>query len=206
MSVEPVVPISALEHHLYCPRQCALIHVDRLWLDNEHTVRGRASHRRVDEGPSRIERGKRMLRGIPLWSETYGLSGRADAVEIGLDDGVVAPVEYKAGQKHGDTAHVQLCAEALCLEEMLRVPIPRGFLWFSARRRREVVHLDERLRAQTMDAVEEVRQVFVSQRLPPAVDDARCSACQLRDFCLPTVSAHPASVAGYVMEHLGCDC
>lgn len=107
--VEPVVPISALEHHVYCPRQCALIHVDGLWVESEHTLRGTLGHRRADSAAHRTERGSRVLRAIPLWSEALGLTGRADIVEV-AEDGSVAPVEYKIGTRHRDTAHIQLCA------------------------------------------------------------------------------------------------
>ena len=91
-----IVPISAIEHFVYCPRQCALIHCDGVWSDNAHTVRGLRAHRRVDGGQHRHERGRKVLRGIPLWSEALGLSGRADVVEIAI--GAVRPVEYKSGR------------------------------------------------------------------------------------------------------------
>ncbi|MXW23318.1 MAG: Dna2/Cas4 domain-containing protein, partial [Chloroflexi bacterium] len=95
MTPDPVIQISAIEHFVYCPRQCALIHCDGVWSDNAHTVRGARAHRRVDSGEHRQERGRQVLRAIPLWSEELGLSGRADAVEV--EDDAVRPVEYKAG-------------------------------------------------------------------------------------------------------------
>ncbi|MGH2747357.1 MAG: CRISPR-associated protein Cas4 [Actinomycetota bacterium] len=125
MAVEPIVLLSALEHHMYCPRQCALIHVDGVWQENPHTVRGSYGHRRVDTDRPRMERGVKMLRGIPLWSEELGLSGRADAVEV-HPDGSLLPVEYKIGSPHGRAAAVQLCAQALCLEEMMSTSVPAG--------------------------------------------------------------------------------
>ena len=131
---EPIVTISAIEHFVYCPRQCALIHCDGVWSDNAQTVRGSRAHRRVDSGRHRRERGRLVLRSIPLWSETLGLSGRADAVEI--EPGVVRPVEYKSGIQHGSAADLQLCAQALCLEEMLNVAIPDGDVWYGGPRRR----------------------------------------------------------------------
>ena len=106
-----IVPISAIEHFVYCPRQCALIHCDGVWSDNAHTVRGVRAHRRVDSGQHRHERGRKVLRGIPLWSEALGLSGRADVVEIEI--GAVRPVEYKSGVRHGSAADLQLCAHDL---------------------------------------------------------------------------------------------
>ena len=134
MTPEPVVQISAIEHFVYCPRQCALIHCDGVWSDNAHTVRGSRAHRRVDSGEHRQERGRQVLRAIPLWSEELGLSGRADAVEVEGD--AVRPVEYKAGVRHGSAADLQLCAQALCLEEMLDVEIPHGYVWYGGPRRR----------------------------------------------------------------------
>ena len=107
----PVIAISAIEHFAYCPRQCALIHCDGVWADNSHTVQGSRAHRRVDSGQHRRERGRLVLRAIPLWSESLGLSGRADAVEI--ESGSVRPVEYKSGVPHGSAADLQLCAQAL---------------------------------------------------------------------------------------------
>ena len=103
MSAELVVPVAALEHHVYCPRQCALIHVDGLWFDNRHTVRGQAGHRRADSGEIKSERGRTVLRSVPLFSERLGLSGRADAIEVHTDSSVV-PVEYKMGVRHGIAA------------------------------------------------------------------------------------------------------
>ena len=144
MTPEPVIPISAIEHFLYCPRQCALIHCDGVWSDNAHTARGTRAHRRVDGGQHRMERGRRVLRGIPLWSESLGLSGRADVVE--MDGDAIRPVEYKSGVRHGITADLQLCAQALCLEEMLGVAVPSGSVWYGGPRRRVEVDFTDVLR------------------------------------------------------------
>lgn len=199
MIMEPVVQVSALEHHQYCPRQCALIHVDGVWSENVHVVRGAYGHRRVDSGEHRTERGRRVLRSVPLWSERLGLSGRADAVEV-HEDGSIVPVEYKIGRRHGSAAHVQLAAQALCLEEMTGRGVPEGALWFSAIRRREVVSIDDGLRQRTVAAIEEVRAMFAAARLPPAPNDERCAECQLLGHCLPGVVADAEAVAAYVRE------
>lgn len=205
MTPEPVVLLSALEHHLYCPRQCALIHVDGFWAENAHTVVGTRAHRRVDSGVDRRERGRHVLRGIPLFSEQYGLSGRADAVEL-YDDGSVVPVEYKAGVRHGRAAEVQLCAQALCLEEMTGRPVPFGFVWYGTPRRRLRVDCRHELRSTTVAVVEEVRATLVSGVLPPAVADERCRECQLEPVCLPGVVADPVAVRRYLeREVLACD-
>jgi CRISPR-associated exonuclease Cas4 len=197
---EPIVALAALEHYAYCPRQCALIHVDGVWSDNVHTVRGTYGHRRADTPFQRTERGRLVVRALPLWSEQLGLTGRADAVEFG--PGTVAPVEYKMGVAHGDAAHVQLCAQALCLEEMLHCSIPRGFLWFSGPRRRLDSEIDDALRSRTLEVIEGVRATLSATLLPFPVDDARCAECQLLGHCLPGVAGHPAEAAIYVAQEV----
>jgi CRISPR-associated exonuclease Cas4 len=180
--------ISAIEHHVYCPRQCALIHVDGVWDDNAHTVRGSYGHRRADSGTSREERGRKVLRSIPLWSEEHDLTGRADAVEV-HDDGTVVPVEYKIGTRHGLAADLQLCAQALCLEEMTGRPVSYGYVWYSGPRRRIRVELDEALRREALAVIAAIRATIRSAVLPVAVDDARCTQCQLLDHCLPELAS-----------------
>ena len=178
------IPISALEHYAYCARQCALIHVDGVWSDNAHTVRGSRGHRRADTSFQRIERGRTVIRGVPLWSERFGLSGRADAIEIS-HSGEIAPVEYKIGSRHGDAADIQLCAQALCIEEMLGIILGYGFVWYSGPRQRHRVQLDATLRSRTVDAIEAVRSILDASTLPEAPNDARCAECQLLGHCLP---------------------
>lgn len=197
-----VVPISAIEHFEYCPRQCALIHVDGIWADNPHTVRGARAHRRTDDPTqSRKERGKQVLRAVPLWSEQYGLSGRADVVEIG-DDGAVLPVEHKSGVRHGITADLQVCAQAICLEEMLDTSISEAAIWYGGPRRRFRVDLTPELRRKTVHTIEEIRQQLAKGILPNAPNDSRCSHCQLRHHCLPETSANAADVAVYLQQVL----
>lgn len=200
MTPEPVVPLSALEHYLYCPRQCALIHVDGLWRENGATIAGTRAHRRVDTPGGRLERGRRVVRAVPLYSERYGLSGRADAIEIGPHDGAISPVEHKAGTRHGRAADVQLCAQALCLEEMFGCAVNIGWVWYGGPRRREKIEIDAELRTLTLSAVEEIRSTIVSGVLPAPVNDQRCRACQLEPVCLPEVVLRPSDVARYV-EH-----
>ena len=196
MNVEPVVPISAIEHFVYCPRQCALIHCDGVWSDNAYTVRGSRAHRRVDSGRHRRERGRLVLRSLPLWSETLGLSGRADAVEI--EPGVVRPVEYKSGIRHGAAADLQLCAQALCLEEMLDVAIPDGDVWYGGPRRRVRVAFTPALRHEVGEIIHEIRQQLLTASLPEAPNDPRCEACQLQHHCLPAVTSAPQKVTRYM--------
>ena len=204
MTADPVVPISAIEHFAYCPRQCALIHCDGVWTDNEHTVRGSRSHRRVDSGAHRRERGHTVLRSIPLWSETLGLSGRADVVEVD-DDGSVRPVEYKAGVRHGNAADLQLCAQAMCLEEMLTVEIPYGHVWYGGPRRRTTVDFTGALRRDVRSVVEQIRGQMLTGVLPDAANDRRCHECQLIHHCLPQLSGAARKVRRYMTDVVfGC--
>ena len=199
-----VVLISAIEHYAYCPRQCALIHCDGVWNDNPHTVKGERAHRRVDSGAHRQERGRRVLRAIPLWSERLGLSGRADAVEI--EPGRVVPVEYKAGVAHGNAAELQLCAQALCLEEMLGVPVQSGYVWYGGPRRKVEVALDDALRAEVCRIIEEIRIQLRTGALPTAPNDNRCPECQLKSHCLPDVANASRRVGRYMADIVfACD-
>ena len=200
MTADPI-PLRALEHHSYCPRQAAIIHVDGVWRDNEHTLRGARGHRRVDTAPSREERGRLVVRGVALWSERLGLTGRADAVEI-LADGSVEPVEYKQGVRHGRNAEVQLCAQALCLEEMLGIAIDRGHVWYAGLRRRHPVAIDVALRDLTTDTIAALREVLQSERLPAAPNDGRCRECQLHGHCLPELVASPVAITRYLAREV----
>ena len=196
MTDEPTIPISAIEHYVYCPRQCALIHCDGVWSDNAHTVRGSHAHRRVDSGRHRRERGRQVLRAIPLWSERLGLSGRADAVE--MEQGEVWPVEYKAGVRHGKAADMQLCAQAMCLEEMLDVDIPHGYVWYGGPRRRLPVDLTSALRCEVEEIIHDIRRQLLAAILPEAPNDARCDECQLQNHCLPGLTSAPHRVSRYM--------
>ena len=187
----PVIAISAIEHFVYCPRQCALIHCDGVWADNAHTVYGSRAHRRVDSGQHRQERGRMVLRAIPLWSETLGLSGRADAVEMHSD--VVRPVEYKSGTRHGLAADLQLCAQALCLEEMLDVEIPDGDIWYGGPRRRVRVVFSAALRSEVRRVVDQIRRQILAGALPEAPNDQRCA---LASCCITAFPASPARRRG----------
>ena len=202
MNPNPVVRIAAIEHYEYCPRQCALIYCDGIWTDNIHTIRGTRAHRRADDpAVSRMERGHRMLRAVPLWSERYGLAGRSDVVEL-HPSGTVYPVEYKSGVRHGITADLQLCAQAICLEEMLGVPIVKGAIWYGRVRRRHSVRFTDVLRAQTLETIEIIRSQITSGVLPDAPNDSRCSQCQLSNHCLPDVVARPRRMRRYLTKTL----
>lgn len=188
------VLISAIEHYSYCPRQCALIHVEQTYDENMFTMRGKLQHERVDSGDDASNRGVETLRAIPLWSERYGLRGKADAVEMRADGPY--PIEYKSGKRHGKHSDLQLCAQALCLEEMLGVPVQRGAIYYAATRRRHEVVFTAELRQRTLDTIAAIRTILVEQRLPDAPNDERCPNCSLINACLPYVVAEGARMRG----------
>jgi CRISPR-associated exonuclease Cas4 len=190
------VALRALEHYAYCPRQCALIHVDQVWSDNEHTVRGRAGHKRADTAPARQERGKLVIRGMDLWSDRLDLHGRADAVEFS-PDGTIEPVEYKIGVRHGDAAELQVCAQALCLEDMFDIEVKTGAIWFSATRKREQFELTDELRTRTILTIERIRDLHGDRTLPDAPNDRRCTQCQLLGHCLPDLTSNANNTRAY---------
>jgi CRISPR-associated exonuclease Cas4 len=188
------VPISAVEHYSYCPRQCGLIHVEQTYEENVFTMRGSLAHERVDSGDDAASRGVRVVRGIPLWSERLRLRGKADLVELRPEGPY--PVEYKVGRRHGHHADLQLCAQALCLEEMLGVNVPRGAIFYHAVRRRHEVEIDVELRERTRAVIAAIHDLLARQELPPAPNDARCPNCSLLHACLPSVVGERARLRG----------
>jgi CRISPR-associated exonuclease Cas4 len=182
-----LVMVSALQHYSYCPRQCGLIHLDQAWDENLYTLRGQRVHALVDEAGGETVAGVRIERGLPLWSDRLGLIGKGDVVEF--LEGVPMPVEYKHGprraSKHDD---LQLAAQAICLEEMFGVPVPRGAIYHHSSRRRREVPITPGLRAAVAEATRQVRAMIQSGRLPVAVNDKRCDKCSLRESCLPSVT------------------
>jgi len=179
-----LVMISALEHWAYCPRQCALIHIDQTFDENLYTLRGRMEHERVHEAGSESQGDVRVERGLALWSRRLGLVGKSDVVEF--HGSAPYPIEYKHGRKRQrDPAEIQLCAQAMCLEEMTGQPVPKGAIFHQGSRRRTEITLDENLRRRVEEAVAAVRALLSSQTLPAPVNDARCDLCSLKESCLP---------------------
>lgn len=189
MDDDDLIPISALQHYLYCPRQCALIHLEQQWAENRLTAEGRLLHERVDAPRSERRRQVRSVAAMPLLSLELGITGRADIVEFHAGDGaeMVIPIEYKRGRPKAHRAdEVQLCAQALCLESALQCGIPRGALFYGQTRRRKDVAFDEELRALTHHVIEATRNLLLSGETPPArYDRRRCDACSLLDLCQP---------------------
>ena len=183
---DKLIPISALQHMLYCPRQCALIHTERQWAENRFTAEGRILHKRTDEGVGERRRGVRIDRSVPLRSLRLGVSGIADVVEI-HHGGRPYPVEYKRGRPKAHRAdEVQLCAQAICLEEMLGTPVPEGALFYGRIRRRKAIAFDTELRTLTERVAADTRQMIASGVTPPASYAARkCNACSLNEMCQP---------------------
>ena len=181
-----LVPISALQHLLYCPRQCALIHVERIWIENQLTAEGRVLHGRVEQGATDRRFGVRTERSVPVRSGSLGLVGVADAVEV-HEGGRVFPVEYKRGRpKRHRADEVQLCAQAICLEEMLDQAIPEGALFYGRSRRRKPVRFDAELRQLTAQAAREARNLIETGTTPPPVYERRkCDSCSLKSACNP---------------------
>lgn len=178
-------PVSALQHWLFCPRQCALIHVERLWEENRLTAEGRILHERADAGRPESRRGIRVLRSVQLASSRLRLHGVADVVE--MHGSRPYPVEYKRGRPKAHRAdEVQLCAQAICLEEMTGATVPEGALFYGARQRRLVVSFDDGLRTLTERVAIEMRNGLSEARLPaPVYDPMRCEACSLNGLCRP---------------------
>lgn len=204
---EDLLPISALQHLLFCERQCALIHVEGLWAENRLTVEGRHLHAKAHEGPHEVRAGVRISRGLPLRSFRLGLIGKADIVEFHREShppGERAfPVEYKRGRpKRHEADKVQLCAQALCLEEMLETNVPAGALFYGRTHRRTEVRFDNRLRALTETTARRLRALIDSGRTPRAVREPKCGNCSLLAICLPEAMNPGPSAADYLAEAL----
>ena len=201
-SDDELVLISAIEHFAYCPRQYALIHIEQVYEENVFTLQGSAQHARADETTTTVEEGRRVERALPLWSEQYGLLGKADVVEF-FDDGRVAPVEYKHGakrqRKHDD---LQLCAQALCLEEMLGVTIATGAIFYHGSQQRRDVPLTPALREATMNAIAAIRALARAGTTPPPVNDARCENCSLVAVCQPELLVLAGQVTDDPLYHI----
>ena len=194
-----LLPLSGLQHVIFCPRQCALIHVEGIFVENRFTLEGHFLHDRVDQASTRSEEGYRAARAMPLVSHRLGVFGIADVVEFHGERPY--PVEYKRGRRHQRVAdHVQLCAQAMALEEMFGVEITEGALYYDRSKRRLVVTFDAALREMTMQAATEFHRLVRERLTPPAVNDDRCDDCSLRDYCLPVVTGKKQSVQRYLQS------
>ncbi len=203
------IPLSALNQLLFCERRCALIHLEGVFVENRYTLEGRFAHDRVDEPELESRPGVRIVRGLRLFSHRLGLSGRADVVEFHtLADGRERPhpVDYKRGRRRRwDNDDVQLCAQALCLEEMTGLDVPEGSIFHVRSRRRRAVAFDAQLRRETQTFSERLHALIAASRIPPPILRPRCDGCSLRAVCMPELSAQApaldaASAALFTVE------
>jgi CRISPR-associated exonuclease Cas4 len=180
--------ISALQHYVYCPRQCGLIHVDDVWQENVFTVRGNILHEKVDTDTYETRGNTKTVRGLRIHSYKFGITGRCDVVEFKETENgkVVLPVEFKSGEPKEDISDkVQLCAQAICLEEMLNINIKQGAFFYGKIRRRNIVEIDEELRTQTEKIIFAVREIVTSKKIPVAEYQTKCRNCSLQSICQP---------------------
>lgn len=207
-SEDDLLPLSGLQHLAYCPRQFALIHLEQVWADNLFTAEGNILHRRTDQAEAETRGGLHIARTLRLQSLKLGLSGIADVVEfqrVVADTGGVElrklsgrwrpyPVEYKRGRpKANDCDEIQVCAQALCLEEMLDLDVPEGALFYGKTRRRKTVQFDHELRQRTEDLSGEMHRLWQSGRTPPALYGPKCDQCSLHDICIPKTTKRDAA-------------
>lgn len=227
-----LIPLSALQHYLYCPRRCALIHLEQIWTESMHTAEGRILHEKAHSGAAETRGSLKTVTGLALRSLSLGLTGQADVVEFQRDATSenlwhAYPVEYKRGRGKSIAADsVQLCAQALCLEEMLgamaeansnprgsksrhtayATHIPEGALFYGKTRRRTVVVFDAALRETTRRAAASVHELFHAGRTPPPPSlemvNAICPECSLREECLPLPLARQRSASHYLASLL----
>ena len=202
---DELLPLSALQHLLFCERQCALIHLEQAWEENRLTVEGRHLHERVDERDDHTRDGIKFAHGVPLRSLRLGLIGKADVVEYrsgAAGEGRQPfPVEYKRGKpKNGAWDEVQLCAQAICLEEMHGVPVPQGALFYGKTRRRKDVALDGPLRALTEQTAHRLHALVRSAVTPPAKCEPNCRNCSLQQVCLPKLAGGTHSARRYLQK------
>ena len=212
---DQLLPLSGIQHFVFCRRQWALIHVERQWQENVLTAEGRIMHRRADD-PFFTEKRKGVIiaRSVPVASYRLGLSGICDVVEFTASpDGVLlpgrqntylpAPVEYKRGKpKHDPCDEAQLCAQAICLEEMLLVSIPQGYLYYGQTRRRAPVKLTSELRELVVKMSAEMHGYFHRGYTPQVKPSKACRSCSLADLCLPKLQGQNTSALKYIQQQI----
>jgi CRISPR-associated exonuclease Cas4 len=202
---ENLLAISALQHYAYCPRQFALIHIEQAWQENRLTAEGRVLHERVDCGVAEQRSGMRYERGVLLRSRQYRLTGKMDLLEIEQGDRPrYFPVEYKRGKpKLDDWDRIQVCAQALCIEDMRKVSISEGAIWYWEERKREHISFNSALRVVTIAAIEGAHAMLASGETPAPIENTkRCRACSLVDLCEPNTFRQDHS-AKYISELFG---
>ncbi len=204
-----LIALSALQHYLYCPRQCALIHIEQAWAENAATAEGRVAHDRVHAAGTETRRGIRTVTGMPLRSARLGVTGIADVVELHRAEDAGGgwrpyPVEHKRGRPKAHRAdEVQLCAQAFALEEMFGVTIPEGALFYGEPRRRTPVLFDTALRDLTCSVAAETHALLAGGRTPSmGYEKKRCDACSLIELCRPRLTGKARSASAWLSEQL----
>jgi CRISPR-associated exonuclease Cas4 len=201
---DDLLMLSALQHLLFCPRQCALIHIEQQWVENRLTAEGRILHERVHTAAKESRQKIRTEFDMPIRSLELGLIGRADIVEFHLQDNGIwqpYPVEYKRGRpKKDDSDRVQLCAQAMCLEEMLSTEVPAGALYYGKKKRRTAVEFDRRLRQTSRETAQALHNLLADRTTPPPKYRPRCDHCSFIELCLPKTAGKKNSVADYMQR------
>lgn len=195
------IQLSAVQHYAFCPRQCALIHREMIWSENQATAEGRLLHEKADSGDVEKRGDLKLATGVLLRSQALGVSGKADMVELHREGRIWKPypVEYKRG--NGASLRedsIQLCLQAMCLEEMLNIHIPEGALFYGKVRRRKQVVFSEDLRLQTKNIVLAVHELLEQDRLPVPLNDGRCTHCSLSEQCRPEEVSVPSRAVRYL--------
>lgn len=203
-SEDELLPLSGLQHVVFCERRSALIHIEGQWQESDRTAEGRLLHERVDLPGATNRKGVRIARALPLRSLALGVSGKADVVEFHQNptvpgESLAYPIEYKRGRKRpGLHDDVQLCAQAMCLEEMLGAPVPTGAIFHGTSHHRREVALDESLRARTRAAALRFHELVRRREVPRAIVIAGCKSCSLRERCLPELGAEGRQASAYL--------
>jgi CRISPR-associated exonuclease Cas4 len=209
---DDLLPVSALQHLIFCPRQCALIHIEQLWNENLFTAEGRGLHEKVHSIDSECRQGVRIVHGLRLQSLELGLVGQSDVVEFHVNNDGCAipglegcykpfPVEYKRGKSKPDNCdRVQLCAQAMCLEEMLGSKIDYGAIFYGRPRRRERVKFTDSLRQETKSWAEELHTLYDTQMTPRAKYKRKCKSCSLYEICMPKVTGIAKNIQHYLAK------
>ncbi len=181
-----LISLSALQHYAFCPRQCALIHNEQVWSENWLTAQGQQLHQRVDSGVPETRKGIRYERAVRVSAPKLGLVGKLDLIEVDIKTGICFPVEYKRGKPKQDHIDlIQLCAQVLCLEEMLKLSINHAAMWYWQTKHRIEVVLTQSLRDETLTIIEKTRMLLESGMTPKAKYEKKCDACSLYDLCNP---------------------
>ena len=206
-SEDDFLQLSALQHFVFCQRQCALIHIEQTWHENVFTAEGRNMHENVHEEHTENIAGIRIVYGMPLHSFELGLSGKADIVEFhkikDTSKWIPFPVEYKRGKPKTDNSDkIQLCAQALCLEEMMKVKIPGGALFYGRTRHRFNVILDDLLRQKTRETAIKLHIFIENGKTPSPVYTTKCKSCSFINECLPKTISKKISVKKYLLKEI----